>query len=158
MTEPVVMFSHTYSTHDPAVSIPNKPTLAQIQRCEQAIKALPPVVIEPTHHFAEGLYGREILIPAGTILTGKVHRGEHLNFLMKGEITVWTEEGMKRLQAPAVIVSKPGTKRIGYTHSDTIWITVHATHERDLERLEAELIEPEFPAIEHGEFPCLGSQ
>jgi quercetin dioxygenase-like cupin family protein len=141
------------------VDIPRKPTLEQIKRCEQAIaERLEPVEIEPVHYFADGLYGREITIPAGTVLTGKIHRGEHLNFLMKGDITVWTEDGMKRLQAPAVIVSKPGTKRVGFAHTDTVWVTVHASEETDLAALEATLIEPEAAITTDGDKVCLGSQ
>lgn len=132
-----------------------KPSLETIQRFEHQLRALPQIDIETTHHFAEGLYGREIFIPAGTVLTGKVHRGEHLNFLMKGDITVWTDEGMKRLKAPAIIKSRPGTKRVGYAHEDTIWVTVHASRETDLEKLEAELIVPEDHRIEQ-EAPCPG--
>jgi hypothetical protein len=137
--------------------LPNKPSLETIQKFEQCLRKLPQLEIAPTHHFADGLYAREILIPAGCMLTGKIHRGEHLNFLMQGDITVWTEEGMKRLQAPAVIVSKPGTKRVGYAHEDTIWVTVHATHETSLEALESELIVPEDPQIEQsGDKLCRG--
>lgn len=132
-----------------------KPSLETIQSFERQLRALPQIDIETTHHFADGLYGREILIPAGTVLTGKIHRGEHLNFLMKGDITVWTDDGMKRLKAPAIIKSSPGTKRVGYAHEDTIWVTVHASRETDLEKLEAELIVPEDRRIKE-ETSCPG--
>lgn len=137
--------------------LPNKPSLETIKQFERCLRNLPQLEIETTHHFADGLYGREILIPAGCTLTGKIHKGEHLNFLMQGDITVWTEDGMKRLQAPAVLVSRPGTKRVGYAHENTIWVTVHATRETSLEALENELIVPEDPQIEQpGETLCLG--
>ena len=64
---------------------------------------------------------------------------------MQGDITVWTEEGMKRIQAPKIIKSYPGIKRVGLTHSDTIWVTVHATDAVegcDLEDLENDLTVP----------------
>jgi quercetin dioxygenase-like cupin family protein len=137
--------------------LPSKPSLETIQRFEQCLRSLPQLEIETKHHFADGLYAREILIPAGCTLTGKIHRGEHLNFLMKGDITVWTEEGMKRLCAPAVIVSKPGTKRVGHAHEDTVWITVHASKQTSLEALEHELIAPEDPILEFsGDKLCHG--
>ncbi len=151
-------WSNTSSQVETPVDLPVIPTLSQIQQCEAAIRDLPPFEIEPVHYFADGLYGREITIPAGTVLTGKIHRGEHLNFLMQGDITVWTEDGMKRLQAPAVIVSKPGTKRVGFAHTDTVWVCVHASQETELAALEAQLIEPEVPALTtDGERACLGS-
>lgn len=103
---------------------------------------MPQVEIPPRHYFAQGLYAREITIPAGTVLTGKVHAAEHLNIISQGDITVWTEDGMKRLQAPFCLVSRPGTKRVGFAHTDTVWTTIHATTETDLAALERELIVP----------------
>lgn len=130
------------------------PSRASIVRLEEAMKALPQLEIKTTHHFAEGLYAREIMIPAGCLLTGKIHRGEHLNIVSQGEITVWTEGGMKTVKAPFTMVSKPGTKRVGLAHTDTVWTTIHASNETDLALLEAELIEA--PMLENEVKPCLG--
>lgn len=80
-------------------------------------------------------------IPAGTVATGKVHKTLHLNILSQGDVSVLTEDGMKRIQAPCTIVSPPGTKRAVYAHTDVVWTTIHGTHETDLEKLEADLIE-----------------
>jgi quercetin dioxygenase-like cupin family protein len=138
------------ATPDLPAELPNVPTHAQIKRLEQAIADhLPPVEMAVVHHFAPGLYGRELHIPAGTVLTGKIHKEGHLSLLLAGEITVWTEQGMKRLQAPQVLNTTPGTKRVGYAHTDTVWVCVHAnpTDETDLVALEADLIEPEAPVL-----------
>ena len=43
------------------------------------------------HSFAPGVYAREMEIPAGTLLIGKIHKHRHHNFLMKGSIIVLTE-------------------------------------------------------------------
>ena len=100
--------------------------------------------ITPVHYFAKGLYAREIFIPKGTLLTGKIHRTEHLNIISKGDISVVTEEGTKRITAPFTMIAKPGTKRVGYAHEDTVWTTVHATDETDLEKIELELIAADY--------------
>lgn len=123
--------------------LPNVPSLAQIHALEEEIAKLPPVETKTTHQFAEGLYIRSLWIPAGTFLTGKLHKCEHLSICAMGDITVLTPEGMKRVHAPHVVVCPAGTKRAAYTHTDTLWINVHATNERDLDKLEAQLIEPE---------------
>lgn len=131
------------------------PTREQIQRLEDEMRALgAPIAIQTTHYFADGLYAREIFIPKGCLLTGRVHRAEHLNIVSSGRITVWTEQGMKEVSAPFTMVSQPGTKRVGYAHEDTVWTTVHATRETDIETLELQLIEPENLLIEEGE-TCL---
>jgi hypothetical protein len=106
------------------------------------------IEIEPKHYFAEGLYAREITIPKGTTLTGKIHKFEHLNIISKGDISVMTEAGIKRIQAPATIISQPGTKRVGYAHEDTVWTTIHATTERDLVKLEDILVTNSYVALD----------
>lgn len=104
------------------------------------------IQIETTHYFAPGVYMRQVFIPKGALVTGKIHKTEHLNILSKGELTVWTDEGMKRLTASTVVKSKPGIKRVGYAHEDSVWITVHpnVTEERDTDKIEEMLIAKTF--------------
>ena len=97
------------------------------------------------HSFADGAYVREIHIPAGELLVGKIHRHSHPNFLMKGKVTVLTEEGdTELLEAPQSIISPAGTKRVVFVHEDCVWITVHVTEETDLEKIEAYVIAPDY--------------
>jgi hypothetical protein len=129
----------------------------KIDALETLMLREPQVEIEPVNYFASGLYAREITIKAGTLLTGKIHRTEHLNIVSKGRIIVWTEDGMREVAAPFTMVSRPGTKRVGYALEDTVWTTIHATTETDLVKLEAELIAPTRAALgEKEETPCLG--
>lgn len=116
-----------------------------IARLEAAMLAMPQVEIETRHDFAAGLYARTIVIPAGVALTGKVHLEGHLNMVSKGRITVWTEEGMRTIDAtdaPAILASEPGMKRVGYAHEETVWTTIHANPEdlRDIAALERALV------------------
>lgn len=78
------------------------------------------------HTFADGIYVREIFIPKGTVVVGKIHKHAHPNFLLKGEVEVVTEYGgSEHLIAPLSMISKPGTKRIVRALQDTVWVTVH---------------------------------
>jgi len=91
------------------------------------------------HSFSDGIYVREIFIPKGTLLTGKIHKHEHPNFLMSGEVLVVTENnGRELLKAPLSIISPSGTKRALYTLTDVVLITTHfnPTNTQDLEELE----------------------
>jgi quercetin dioxygenase-like cupin family protein len=122
------------------------------------------VEIPVEHVFSHGLYARKITIPAGTVLTGKIHKRENLNFLLAGEMSVLTEGGVQRVGPGFMVVSPPGTKRIAYTHTECVWVTVHGTKETDLEKIEAEFIaqsEQEYlefeKAIAQQEVHCLGS-
>lgn len=105
------------------------------------------IEIKTTHHFAPGVYMREVLIPKGACVTGKIHKTEHMNILSQGELSVMTEDGIKRLKASTVIKSKPGIKRVGYAHEDSVWITVHPTEETDLDKLEELLIAKNFTEV-----------
>lgn len=108
------------------------------------------------HYFADGLYAREITIPAGMLLVGKIHRTRHICVVSKGDITVVTEEGMMRLRAPATIISPPGTKRAVYTHEETVWTVFHPTEETDLDKIEEMFIAPDYEALGQEDTQCLG--
>ena len=103
---------------------------------EAEMRKQPQVELEVKHHFSYGIYARELFIPKGVMLTGKIHKTEQLNILTKGDISVLVDDEMVRVRAPFTIVSKAGTKRIAIAHEDSIWITIHGTHERDLEKIE----------------------
>lgn len=96
-----------------------------------------------THHFAPGLYAREMLIPAGTVIVGKTHRFAHLNTVSRGRIVVASEHGTREVLAPSTFLSQPGIKRVGLAIEDTVWTTFHPTQETDLAAIEAEVILPE---------------
>ena len=126
----------------PEVSFSQKLTPRdQVMRLEAALAEFPQVECPVWHHFAPGLYARKMLIRKGTVLTGAVHKTEHL-CIISGDIDVSTDDGVRRItDSHAIITSKPGAKRAGYAHEDTYWTTVHATEETDLERLVEELTE-----------------
>lgn len=112
----------------------------QVFELENELRKFPPVDIPTRHYFASGVYAREITIPAGTIVTGKIHKYAQINVLSKGEMTVTTEEGPKRVRAPFTIVSPPGTKRAAIAHEECVWTTFHSTNETDLAKIEAHFI------------------
>lgn len=124
---------------------------ASILQLEAVMMAMPEhqIQIEVKHHFAPGVYMREIFIPRGTTLTGKIHKTEHLNILSQGTLAVWTEDGMKVLKGSSVIKSAPGIKRVGFAHEDSVWITVHSnpTEERDVLKIEGMLIAKTFEEV-----------
>lgn len=96
------------------------------------------------HYFAPGVYIREIFMPAGSIVIGKIHKTEHFNIIQQGKLKILHDDYTNTvLTAPHTFVSKPGIQKVLYILEDTVWSTVHLTEERDLERLEAALIEPD---------------
>jgi hypothetical protein len=72
------------------------------------------------------MYVREMTIPKGTIIVGKIHKHCHPSFLLKGDVSVFTEqEGAQRITAPCSMISQPGTKRVVYANEDSVWTTIH---------------------------------
>ena len=133
------------------------PSRENILALEDAMRKEPDqLTIVPVHYFADGLYAREITIPKGAVLTGKIHLFEHINIISKGDISVLTEEGVKRIKAPATIISQPGIKRVGYAHEETVWTTVHACRVADAEEAEKLLVVDTFEEFEKaiGGAPC----
>jgi len=93
-----------------------------------------------THRFAPGCYLREILMPAGTRIVGKIHATEHFNILLTGFVTVITAEGSEDIKAPHTFISKAGVQKVVVVHEDCRWQTVHVTNSTDLNEIEKEVI------------------
>lgn len=123
-----------------AATLPRRPSREQIERFEQMLLQCEQVETPTTHFFSPGLYARQMFIPAGTLLTGAVHKVEHLAIFV-GDITVWTDGGMKRLTGHNTFVSKAGAKRVGYAHADTWCTGFFPTDKTDVAELERELVE-----------------
>lgn len=97
------------------------------------------------HHFAPGSYGREMFLPKGLVVVGKIHKHAHVNVISQGHVRVFTEqEGILELKAPLTFVSSPGTKRVVEVLEDTVWTTIHVTDSTDLAEIEREVITTDF--------------
>jgi hypothetical protein len=99
------------------------------------------------HTFADGSYIRKITIPGGILMTSKLHKITHPYFILQGDVSVITDHGIQRIKAPYFGITKAGTKRILFTHKETIWYTVHVTNETDLKKIEEQIIAKTFDEI-----------
>jgi len=107
-------------------------------------------IVEPEveHYFADGMYGRKMIINKGVAIVGKIHKHSHINVISQGVIDVYTEFGTVRYEAPITFVSEPLTKRVVKAVEDTVWTTVHVTSETDLDKIEKEVIAESYNGIE----------
>lgn len=96
------------------------------------------------HIFAPGLYAREMTIPKGTVIIGKIHKHSHVNTISQGRCSVETEFGQHEIIAPYTFVSEIGTKRIVVALEEVIWTTYHPSNETDLVKLENEIIAKDY--------------
>lgn len=108
---------------------------------EAHMRQMPQAELRTNHYFADGMYARELFRTAGTLIVGKVHKREHLYIVLKGKVQVVFDECVEVFTAPAVIVSKPGTKRAVLALEDSVCMTVHRTNKKNLAKIEKELVE-----------------
>jgi quercetin dioxygenase-like cupin family protein len=129
------------------LDVPKQITREQIEKLQSEMVKLPQMELETEHFFVSGMYGRRVFRPAGTLIVGKIHKKPHFFLCAKGEIIAWTETGMRKLQAGDIVECQPGTKRVTLATQDSIGVTFHKTDETDLDKIEAELVEPDAAAL-----------
>lgn len=96
-----------------------------------------------THRFTEGLYSREIFMPAGSLIVSKIHLTEHQYMVSWGKVSVWTDEDKEIIiEAPYTDSTKPGTRRVLFCHTDVLWTTFHPNPDNEnVEEIEERIIE-----------------
>lgn len=122
--------------------LPNQAHELIDQAEERMLELYPRVELEVMNLFTPGLYSRTIHMPKGSLLSSQIHKTEHQFVILVGQIAVWTaHEGAQLLRAPYHGKTLPGTRRILYAHTDTVWVTFHPTSETDPDKLREELTE-----------------
>ena len=99
------------------------------------------------HRFEHGHYTRVARCLAGVLAVTKIHKVAHPFFFAEGEATVLTEDGAQRMKAPHFGITKPGTRRVVYMHTDTVMVTVHSTEETSVDEAEAAIFAEDFSEI-----------
>lgn len=118
---------------------------AQVDALATAMHAMPDaqVQIAPRHIFSDGLYGREVRMPAGTIAVGHRHKQAHICIISEGRCLVVAEDGTQEVEAPATFVVPVGRRNCVHAITETVWTTIHAVPNdmRDVAEIEAALTE-----------------
>lgn len=112
----------------------------RVEALQQAMITLPQYEPLTEHVFHGGMYCRKVYRPAGCLIVGKVHKQEHLYFVVFGTVVVTTNEGVQRITGPAMLCSMPGTKRAVLAETDALCMTIHRTDAKTIEEVE-ELVE-----------------
>ena len=93
---------------------------AVIQEVDSLIDA--PLV----HKFTDGMYIREIFMPAGSLWTSKIHKTEHPYVVSYGKVAVSIDaDEWYEITAPYTGITTPGTRRVLFILEDCIWTTFH---------------------------------
>lgn len=127
-----------------------------IDEIESILADLQLVECPLVHRFTKGLYAREVFMPAGTMLTSKIHKTEHQFIVSKGKVNVIIDDEVQHIEAPFHGFTKPGARRVLYILEDCVWTTFHPLpyitgeennlSEEDIKKItdsiELEIIEP----------------
>jgi quercetin dioxygenase-like cupin family protein len=116
-------------------------TTSNVEKLQEEISKLPQYEPPTEHIFHGGMYCRQVWRPAGCVIVGKVHKKEHFYVVVSGTIIVTTDDGVQTLTAPALLCSKPGTKRAVYAETDALCMTIHRVDSTTVEDVESELVE-----------------
>lgn len=111
-----------------------------IDNAEAIIATGEPVEMPLTHRFTDGMYIREIFMPAGTLLTSKIHKTRHPFVVSKGKCIVYDGSKPETISAPYTGITEANTRRLLYIEEDTIWTTFHVTNKTDVDEIEKEII------------------
>lgn len=104
-----------------------------IDKFEELLLKGEPIDNPLKHKFLPGMYMREIFMPSEVngkqnVVTSMIHNTTHAYFILKGKISVFTEErGVQMLEAPYISTTIPGTRHVLLIHENCIWVTVHPT-------------------------------
>lgn len=120
------------------ISLFSNPTEEKVSEYEKLLGQMPQVDLSTVHTVSGGVYSRTIFIPAGVSLVGATHSKDHTN-IMFGDITVTTDDGMKRLTGYNVFATKAGMRRVGFAHTDTYWTSVIQTTETEMSKIEEDI-------------------
>lgn len=113
------------------------PSMAEkVDRIESILMGMPQVECKTQHWFCNGMYVRECTFPKGVTATGAAHLADHVSIMVRGDMTVLTERGIERMTGYNIWTPRPGLRRVGYAHEETVWLTVDRTNAKTVEDAE----------------------
>ena len=128
-------------------------SIFELQRCLETAEQTDLGDLPVRHTFAPGVYAREMTIPEGVVVIGRIHRHAHVNVISQGKCRVLTEFGFETLEAPCTFVSQQGTKRVVVALDTVVWTTIHPTDSTDPDEIVQAMTADSYDDIEiAGEF------
>lgn len=112
--------------------------IPEILRVEEEILKMPQVDLPLQHFFLPGVCVRVMSLPAGTILTGKIHKHTHIAILAKGRLRLADGDKASIIEAGFVAYGAAGIKRLGFAETDCVFVNILATNVQDIDDLERE--------------------
>jgi len=91
------------------------------------------------HHFAPGIYIREMLIKKGDFVIGKKHKTKHFNIILSGSGKMIYNGELKEVNSGDIFVSEANMRKSLLAYEDVRILNIFPTNETNIEKLEEEL-------------------
>lgn len=95
---------------------------------------------EIIHHFNDGLYTKEMRVPAGSIVMKHTHQHDHQSVLCTGTAIVVVGEKAHKYTGPVVLNIKGGIEHEVFAETDIVWLCQHVTDITDESEIDEVLI------------------
>lgn len=93
-----------------------------------------------SHHFAAGMYAKEMRVPKGISLVSHVHKVDHFSILAVGRAAVEVDGVRKEYDAGSVVTIEAGKRHKVVALEDMVWFCIWPTDETDVEKIDEVLI------------------
>ena len=93
-----------------------------------------------THHFSDGVYAKQMTLPAGHVVGSHAHQYSHLSVLASGNVIVEVDGTPTEYFGPSCIEIKAGCEHKVFAKTDAVWFCIHATEATNADEVDAVLI------------------
>ena len=113
------------------------PKAHRIDLIESELTRMTQVDCPVREYFADGLYAREMTIPAGVVVAGAIHKTNHFAVIGKGVLRVLTDDGNRDYRAGEIIRVVAGERNCVCAIEECTWTNFMAnpTNERETSKL-----------------------
>ena len=114
--------------------------MPEILRISKVLKKLPQATFAREFFYLPGVAVGVMFLPAGSLLTGKIHKHAHIAILAEGTLRLADDDNAFVITAPYVAYGKAGIKRLGYAETDCTFINVLSTNIVGADELDKEMV------------------
>jgi len=112
--------------------------LADILKANEGLMEFDPQIV---HHFSDGLYAKQFVLPKDHFIVQHAHKYSHLSLLAKGKVIVRTDNTEEMYSAPYCFEIKSRINHSIQSLEDCVWFCIHATDEKDPSKVDEVLIQ-----------------
>lgn len=116
----------TIKNYDNLTTIESRGVFERLEKGLFELEQIPDEGYKLKEYRSGGMYCREITIPEGAFITGRIYKFDHVEIMLSGDITILSANGgKKRYQGNNVIEAKAGKRQGGLAHKETKWLTIN---------------------------------